>query len=55
MNTKATPPSSGIAPADAQPRRPWPAWKKILAYILLTALSLAAIWLVDLKVHRGAM
>jgi hypothetical protein len=30
-------------------------WKKILAYVLLAALSLAAIWLVDLKVHRTAM
>jgi hypothetical protein len=43
-----------MAPADALPRRPWPTWKKILAYLLLAALSLVAIWLVDLKVHRAA-
>ena len=41
----------GIAPADAVPRAPWPQWRKITAYALLTALSLASIWYVDRKVH----
>jgi hypothetical protein len=44
----------GIAPADAVPHAPWPAWRKVLAYVLLAALSLASIWIVDLKVHRAA-
>jgi hypothetical protein len=46
--------SRGIAPADAVPHAPWPTWRKVLAYVLMAALSLASIWIVDLKVHRGA-
>ena len=46
---------SGIAPADARPHAPWPAWKKLLAYAILSAISFAAVWLVDLKVHRPAL
>lgn len=45
---------SGIAPADARPHAAWPAWKKALAYLLMLAVSLAAIWFVDVKVHRDA-
>ena len=45
----------GIAPADARPRAAWPVWKKLLAYGLMALLSLAAIWLVDVKVHRAAV
>ena len=33
----------------------WPIWKKVLAYAALAAISLAAIWLVDVKVHRSAV
>jgi hypothetical protein len=44
--------SETIAPADARPHAPWPMWRKVLAYVLLMALSLGAIWLVDVKVHR---
>jgi hypothetical protein len=41
----------GIAPADAVPHRPWPAWRKIAAYLLLAALASVSIWFID----RGAM
>ena len=33
----------------------WPLWKKVLAYAVMAAISLAAIWLVDVKVHRTAI
>ena len=33
----------------------WPMWKKVLAYTLMSALSLAAIYFVDVKVHRSAV
>ena len=46
--------SSGIAPADAAPHAPWPAWKRVLAYALLSGLSLASIYFVDRKVHLPA-
>ena len=46
--------SQGIAPADAAPHAPWPTWRKVLAYVLMSALALASIWVVDLKVHRAA-
>ena len=46
---------SGIAPADAASHAGWPAWKKVLAYLLMSLLSLAAIWFVDVKVHRPAI
>ena len=52
--TEAREGSGGIAPADAVPHAPWPTWRKVLAYVLLSALSLASIWIVDLKVHRAA-
>jgi hypothetical protein len=35
--------------------RPWPLWRKILAYVVMSAISLTAIYLVDVKVHRGAV
>jgi uncharacterized oligopeptide transporter (OPT) family protein len=44
----------GIAPADARPHAAWSAWKKVLAYLVMSAISLAAIWFVDVKVHRDA-
>lgn len=34
---------------------PWPLWEKIAAYVVMSALSLAAIYLVDVKVHRNAV
>jgi hypothetical protein len=37
------------------PPAPWPLWQKILAYVVLSAVSLGAIWLVDLKVTRQQM
>lgn len=46
---------NGIAPADAVARAPWPAWRKVTAYVLMSLLSLAAIWFVDVKVHRPAV
>ncbi len=45
----------GIAPADAIVRTPWPTWKKITAYAIMSLLSLAAIVVVDVKVHRTAV
>ena len=42
----------GTAPADAAPHRPWPLWRKLLAYAALAALALASIYFVDLKVHH---
>jgi uncharacterized oligopeptide transporter (OPT) family protein len=45
----------GIAPADARPHAAWPVWKKVLAYLVMSAVSLAAIWFVDVKVHRDAV
>jgi hypothetical protein len=37
----------GIAPADARPQKRWPRWRIALAYLILLAISLAAIWLMD--------
>jgi hypothetical protein len=34
---------------------PWPMWEKIFAYCVMAALSLAAIYFVDVKVHRDAV
>ena len=31
----------------AQARPAWPAWKKVAAYAILTALAAASIWFVD--------
>jgi len=42
---------NGIAPADARPHKPWPLWRKILAYLALAALASVSIWFID----RGAM
>lgn len=33
----------------------WTLSKKILAYVVMSAISLAAIYLVDVKVHRMAI
>jgi hypothetical protein len=33
----------------------WPLWKKVLAYVVMAGISLGAIWLVDVKVHRSAV
>ena len=33
----------------------WPIWKKIAAYVVMSALSLLAIYFVDVKVHRDAV
>ena len=46
---------SGIAPADAAEHVAWPLWKKVLAYGVMSAVSLGAIWFVDVKVHRPAV
>jgi len=32
--------------------RPWPLYRKILAYVLFSALALLSIWIVDGKAHR---
>ena len=47
--------SANVAPADARQHAAWRAWKKILAYLMLAAVSVTAIWFVDVKVHRSAM
>ncbi len=39
------------APADARPHRRWPIWQMVLAYVIMTALAIAAILLIDAKVH----
>ncbi len=31
---------------------PWPLWRKVLAYAVLSALAVGSIWLVDRKVTR---
>ena len=33
---------------------PWPLWRKIAAYAILSVLALVSIWIVDRKVHRPA-
>jgi hypothetical protein len=35
------------SPSDLLPRKPWPAWRKLVAYLLLIALSSVSIWLID--------
>lgn len=42
------------APADALPHPPWPRWRKILAYAILTALALTSIWYIDRQAHQPA-
>ena len=37
---------------DASKSPPWPRWKIVLAYTLLSALAAGSIWFIDLKVHR---
>ena len=46
-----TPAGPNPAPADSKPRQSWPLWKKALAYLLLAAMALIAIWYIDLKAH----
>ena len=41
-------------PRDRSAAR-WPLWKKVLAYAAMSGISLAAIYLVDVKVHRSAV
>ena len=48
-------PPPGISPANAKSYPAWPTWKKVLAYALLSLVSVAAIWFVDVKVHRTAI
>jgi hypothetical protein len=43
--------AQGIAPADARPRKPWPLWAKVLAYLVLIAVASFSIWFID----QGAM
>jgi len=45
------PPPPNPAPADARPHRRWPRWRILLAYLLLSAIALLAIWYIDLKAH----
>ena len=40
-----------MSSADA----PWPTWKKVTAYAVMIAVSLLAIYFVDVKVHRDAV
>jgi hypothetical protein len=49
MTTRPPPTTLGPAPADARPHRPWPAWRKVVAYATLAALAAVAIWYIDLK------
>ena len=44
--------SKSAAPADAVAHAPWPAWKVVVAYAVLTALAVASIAYVDLKAHQ---
>jgi hypothetical protein len=37
----------GQAPSDALPRKSWPMWRKILAYLLMFALASVSIWEID--------
>ena len=37
------------SPADARRHAPWPLWKKILAYAVMTALAAASVWVVDYR------
>lgn len=54
MNDRPNQPEpGGPAPADARPRGPWPLWKRVLAYVILSALALASIWYIDLKAHQS--
>ena len=41
--------------SDTVPDAPWPTWKKVAAYVVSGAVSLLAIYLVDVKVHRDAV
>jgi hypothetical protein len=37
----------GKSPSDAMVRKPWPLWRKVMAYLLMLALASASIWLID--------
>jgi hypothetical protein len=39
----------------SSPAAPWPTWKKVMAYAAMSAISLLAIYFVDVKVHRDAV
>jgi hypothetical protein len=39
----------------SSPAAPWPTWKKVTAYVVMSAISLLAIYFVDVKVHRDAV
>jgi hypothetical protein len=41
--------------ATAAAAAPWPTWKKVMAYVVMSAISLLAIYFVDVKVHRDAV
>lgn len=38
---------SGMSPSDSLPRKRWPMWRKIVAYLFLMALASVSIWLID--------
>ena len=40
---------------SSAPAAPWPTWKKVSAYVVMSAISLLAIYFVDVKVHRDAV
>lgn len=48
------PTSTGIAPADARPHRPWPLWAKIAVYVFFFALAVLSVWFIDRRVDALA-
>jgi len=46
--------TAGISPSDALPKKRWPLWRKILAYLLMLALASVSIWLIDRLAMRQA-
>jgi hypothetical protein len=51
MNLQSTLPDEaaarGVAPADAQARRRWPAWRVALVYAVLFGVAVGSIWIID--------
>jgi hypothetical protein len=45
--------SNTAAPADAAPHRRWPAWQKVVAYLIFAAIASASIWYVDRDAMRA--
>ena len=45
--TEPTNESAGIAPADTRPHARWPAWRIILAYVILFGVAIGSIWMID--------